>query len=56
MNPWVQFGFEESNYTSYAYSATEGANKGICNTTKVSGKPSCSVTNWVTEFGPIFTF
>ena len=56
MNPWVQFGFEESNYTSYAYSATSGASQGICNTTKVSGKPSCSVTNWVTEFGPIFTF
>ena len=56
MNPWVQFGFEESNYTNTAYAATTGADKGICNTTKVAGKPSCSVTNWVSEFGPIFTF
>ena len=56
MNPWVQFGFEESSYTSYAYSAISGADKGVCNGTKVSGKPSCSVTNWVSEFGPIFTF
>jgi len=56
MNPWVQFGFEESNYTSYAYPAIAGADAGICNTTKVAGKASCSITNWVTEFGPIFTF
>ena len=56
MNPWVQFGFEESNYTNLAYPAITGADAGICNGTKVAGKPSCSITNWVTEFGPIFTF
>ncbi len=56
MNPWVQFGFEESNYTNYAYSAISGADKGVCNGTKVSGKFACSITDWRTEFGPIFTF
>ncbi len=56
MNPWVQFGFEESNYTNLAYPAITGADAGICNGTKVGGKNTCSITNWVTEFGPIFTF
>jgi hypothetical protein len=56
MNPWVQFGFEESNYSNYAYPAISGPDAGVCTATKVGGKPSCSVTNWVTEFGPIFTF
>ena len=56
MNPWVQFGFEETNYTSYAYPAIRGVDAGICTATKVSGKNACSVTNWTTEFGPIFTF
>lgn len=51
MNPFVQFGFEQSQYQSYALPST----KGIC-TTKVAGLPTCTATNWRTEFGPIFTF
>ncbi len=56
MNPWVQFGFEESKYESYAVPAISGADRGICNATLVSGKPTCNATDWRTEFGPIFTF
>jgi hypothetical protein len=56
MNPWVQFGFEESDYTSYAVPAISGADAGICNVTKVGNKPVCNATDWRTEFGPIFTF
>jgi hypothetical protein len=51
MNPWVQFGFEESNYSGYAVPN----DKGIC-TTKVAGVRTCTSTDWRTEFGPIFTF
>src|ERR1017187_4179122 len=51
MNPWVQFGFEEGKYQGYALPNT----KGIC-TTKVAGVPSCTSTDWRSEFGPIFTF
>jgi len=51
MNPWVQFGFEESYYHGQALPDT----KGVC-TTKVAGVPSCYSTDWRTEFGPIFTF
>ncbi len=51
MNPWVQFGFEESNYSSYAVPADSG----LC-TTKVAGKPTCTSTDWRSEFGPVFTF
>ncbi len=51
MNPWVQFGFEESNYTSYAVPNDSG----LC-TTKVAGKPTCTSTDWRSEFGPVFTF
>ncbi len=51
MNPWVQFGFEESNYSSYAVPADTG----LC-TTKVAGKPTCTSTDWRSEFGPVFTF
>jgi hypothetical protein len=56
MNPWVQFGFEESNYKSIAVPASKGADAGVCNATKVGNIPSCSATDWRTEFGPIFTF
>lgn len=56
MNPWVQFGFEEGGYESYAVPAIKGADAGICNVTKVGGKPVCNATDWRTEFGPIFTF
>ena len=51
MNPWVQFGFEESHYSSYAVPDKEG----IC-TTKISGVPNCTSVDWRTEFGPVFTF
>jgi len=51
MNPWVQFGFEESYYHGQALPDT----KGVC-TTKVAGLPTCTSTDWRTEFGPIFTF
>ncbi|MFZ0912753.1 MAG: hypothetical protein WBQ76_17090 [Candidatus Korobacteraceae bacterium] len=51
MNPWVQFGFEESHYASYAVSDTEG----VC-TTKIAGLPNCTSINWRTEFGPVFSF
>ncbi len=56
MNPWVQFGFEESQYSSYAVPAISGADAGVCNVTKVGNKPTCSASDWRTEFGPIFTF
>src|ERR1017187_7518441 len=51
MNPWVQFGFEESHYASYAVPDTKGA----C-TTKIAGLPNCTSIDWRTEFGPVFTF
>jgi len=51
LNNYVQFGFEESQYQSYALPN----NLGVC-TTKVSGKPTCTWTDWRTEFGPIFSF
>ena len=56
MNPWVQFGFEETKYSSYAVPATIGAGAGTCNVDRVGGVPSCTATDWRTEFGPIFTF
>jgi hypothetical protein len=51
LNPYVQFGFEESQYQGTALSN----NAGVC-TTKVAGLPSCTSTDWRTEFGPVFTF
>jgi hypothetical protein len=51
MNPWVQFGFEESHYESYAVPD----NSGVC-TTKIAGLPNCKSIDWRTEFGPVFTF
>jgi len=56
MNPWVQFGFEESGYRSYAYSAITGSDVGVCINDRVSNVPTCQKTDWRTEFGPIFTF
>ena len=56
MNPWVQFGFEEGGYRSYAVPAISGPDAGVCNGTKVANIPSCNATDWRTEFGPIFTF
>ncbi len=51
MNPWVQFGFEESRYESQALPNKDG----VC-TTKIAGLPNCQSLNWRTEFGPVFTF
>ena len=51
MNPWVQFGFEESHYQGQALPNT----KGVC-TTKVAGAETCTSVDWRSEFGPIFTF
>ena len=51
LNPWVMFGFEETKYGSVAFQN----DKGVC-TTKVAGLPSCSFTDWRTEFGPVFSF
>jgi hypothetical protein len=56
MNPWVQFGFEESAYSSYAVPAISGGDIGVCNATKVGNQPVCNATDWRTEFGPVFTF
>jgi len=56
MNPWVQFGFEESAYRSFAVPAISGSDAGVCNATKVGNVPTCNATDWRTEFGPIFTF
>lgn len=56
MNPWVQFGFEETKYQSQAFQATSGAGSGTCNADKVGGVPTCFAHDWRTEFGPIFTF
>ncbi|MGA3317512.1 MAG: hypothetical protein ABSC64_13865 [Candidatus Korobacteraceae bacterium] len=55
MNPWVQFAFEESQYSGYALPASSGEHAGHC-TTKVAGLPTCTSTDWRSEFGPIFTF
>jgi hypothetical protein len=51
LNNYVQFGFEESQYQSKALPNDVGK----C-TTKVAGVPTCTWTDWRTEFGPIFTF
>jgi hypothetical protein len=51
MNPWVQFGFEESKYQGQALPNTSG----VC-TTKVAGLPTCTSIDWRSEFGPVFTF
>ncbi len=56
MNPWVQFGFEETKYSSFAVPAITGAGAGTCNADRVGNIPSCSASDWRTEFGPIFTF
>ncbi len=50
-NNWLQFGFEEGQYQSTALPN----NVGVC-TTKVAGKPTCTWTDWRTEFGPVFSF
>lgn len=51
LNNYIQFGFEESKYQGHALPNTTG----IC-TTKVAGTPTCTSTDWRTEFGPIFSF
>ena len=51
LNNYVQFGFEEGKYQGQALPNT----KGVC-TTKVAGLPTCTSTDWRTEFGPVFSF
>jgi hypothetical protein len=51
MNPFIQFGFEESHYQSNALPN----NDGHC-TTKIAGLPNCTSIDWRSEFGPVFTF
>jgi hypothetical protein len=51
LNNYIQFGFEEGKYQGQALPNT----KGVC-TTKVAGLPTCTSTDWRTEFGPIFSF
>jgi len=51
LNPWMQFAFEGSLYSSYALPNESGIF-----TTKVAGVPSRTWRDLRTEFGPIFTF
>lgn len=53
LNPWVQFGFEESLYSSYALPNNAGV---FTPNTSVAGIPSRTWRDLRSEFGPIFTF
>src|SRR5579863_2180001 len=53
LNPWVQFGFEESLYSSYALPNNAGV---FTPNTSVAGVPSRTWRDLRSEFGPIFTF
>jgi hypothetical protein len=53
LNPWVQFGFEESLYSSYALPNASGV---FTPNTSVAGVPSRTWRDLRSEFGPIFTF
>ncbi len=53
LNPWVQFGFEESLYSSYALPNDAGV---FTPNTSVAGVPSRTWRDLRSEFGPIFTF
>jgi len=53
LNPWVQFGFEESLYSSYALPNNAGV---FPPNTSVAGIPSRTWRDLRSEFGPIFTF
>jgi hypothetical protein len=53
LNPWVQFGFEESLYSSYALPNDAGV---FTPNTSVAGVPGRTWRDLRSEFGPIFTF
>jgi hypothetical protein len=53
LNPWVQFAFEESLYSSYALPNSAGV---FTPNTSVAGVPSRTWRDLRSEFGPIFTF
>jgi hypothetical protein len=53
LNPWVQFGFEESLYSSYALPNDAGV---YTAGTSVAGVPGRTWRDLRSEFGPIFTF
>jgi hypothetical protein len=53
LNPWVQFGFEESLYSSYSLPNASGV---FTPNTSVAGVPSRTWRDLRSEFGPIFTF
>jgi len=53
LNPWVQFGFEESLYSSYALPNNAGV---YTPNTSVAGVPGRTWRDLRSEFGPIFTF
>jgi len=53
LNPWVQFGYEQSLYSSYALPNDAGV---YTANTSVAGVPSRTWRDLRSEFGPIFTF
>jgi len=53
LNPWVQFGFEQSLYSSYSLPNNAGV---FTPNTSVAGVPSRTWRDLRSEFGPIFTF
>jgi hypothetical protein len=53
LNPWVQFGFEQSLYSSYSLPNTKGV---FTPNTSVAGVPARTWRDLRSEFGPIFTF
>jgi hypothetical protein len=53
LNPWVQFAFEESLYSSYALPNDAGV---YTAGTSVAGVPGRTWRDLRSEFGPIFTF
>jgi hypothetical protein len=53
LNPWIQFAFEESLYSSYSLPNAKGV---FTPNTSVAGVPSRTWRDLRSEFGPIFTF
>jgi len=53
LNPWVQFGFEQSLYSSYSLTNNAGV---FTPNTSVAGVPGHTWRDLRSEFGPIFTF
>jgi hypothetical protein len=53
LNPWVQFAFEQSLYSSYSLPNAKGV---FTPNTSVAGVPGRTWRDLRSEFGPIFTF